>query len=116
MRGTAVLNGRVPRDSLSAADFARSFGADLTPTLDLETWHVGGDLARDLDRIEAEVRDAVRREESAHGSVRRHLLPKLRTRAGAPRSAGHYADVTREELEAIHHGLLFNGGVEACDG
>ncbi len=104
------------RDGVSAADFARSFGEDLTRTLDLGNWHVGGDLVRDLDRIEAEVREAVQREESIHGTVRRHLFPKLRTRAHAPRSAGHYAGVRREELEAIHHGLLFNGGVEACDG
>jgi hypothetical protein len=104
------------REGVSAEHFARSFGEDLTRTLDLGTWHVGGDLARDLDRIEAEVRDAVTREEAIHGNVRRHLLPKLHSRAGAPRSAGHYADVRREELEAIHRGLLFNGGVEACDG
>jgi hypothetical protein len=105
-----------PDGGISAADFARSFGEDLSRTLDLRTWHVGGDLAHDFDRIEAEVRDAVNREESIHGSVRQHLLPRLRTRGNAPRSAGHYADVRREELEAIHHGLLFNGGVEACDG
>jgi hypothetical protein len=111
-----VLNDRDHRGGVSAEDFSRSFGEDLTRTLDLGTWHVGGDLAHDLDRIEAEVRDAVRREESIHGTVRRHLFPMLRTRANAPRSAGHYADVRREELEAIHKGLLFNGGVEACDG
>jgi hypothetical protein len=101
---------------ISAADFARSFGEELGRTLDLATWRVGGDLARDLDRIEAEVREAVEREESLHGKVRAHLLPQLRTRAGAPPCAGHYADVTRDQLEAIQRGLLFNGGVEACDG
>jgi hypothetical protein len=105
-----------PETSVSAADFARSFGEDLTRTLDLGTWHVGSDLAREFERIEAEVREAVVREESLHGAIRRHLLPKLRTRTKAPRSAGHYADVSRNELEAIHKGLLFNGGVEACDG
>jgi hypothetical protein len=103
-------------DGISAEDFARSFGEDIGRTLDVSSWRVGGDLARDLDRMEREVRDAVQREEALHATVRRALLPRLRTRANAPRSAGHYADVRREELEAIHRGLLFNGGVEACDG
>lgn len=101
---------------VSAEEFARSFGENLTRTLDLANWHVGGDLSHDLDRIEAEVREAVVREESLHGIIRKSLLPKLRTRQKAPRSAGHYADVSRHELESIHRGLLFNGGVEACDG
>src|SRR5262249_5055242 len=35
--------------------------------------------------------------------------------AGAPKGAGRYA-VPAAELEEITRGLLFNGGVEACDG
>jgi hypothetical protein len=101
---------------ITGEDFVRSFGEPLARTLDLGTWHVGSDLSRDLDRIEAEVRDATIREERLHRTIRGDLFPMLRTRKGAPPSAGHYADVTRDELEAIHHGLLFNGGVEACDG
>ncbi len=101
---------------ISAAEFAKSFGEDLARTLDLATWTVGGDLSRDLDRLETEVRDAVVREESLLRNIRAHLMPKLRTRQNAPKSAGHYRDVSRQELETIHKGLLFNGGVEACDG
>ena len=62
------------------------------------------------------MRDATVREERLHRTIRGELFPRLRTPVWPPPSAGHHADVTRDELEAIHHGLLFNGGVEACDG
>lgn len=34
---------------------------------------------------------------------------------GTPKNAGFY-QAKRIDLERIHKGLLFNGGVEACDG
>lgn len=111
---SALRNGS--ETPITAAEFAQSFGEDLSRTIDLETWKVGGDLSRDLDRVEAEVREAVVYEDRVLGTIRHQLLPKLRTRHNAPKSAGHYADVSRDQLESIHKGLLFNGGVEACDG
>ncbi|MCM8748473.1 hypothetical protein NET02_04885 [Thermomicrobiaceae bacterium CFH 74404] len=96
-------------------DFTGAFGEDLQRTLDVDTWSSGEDLALIYDRLAAEVREAVEREESLLRTIREEVFPRLATYPGAPRGAGVYeADLS--VLERIHRGLLFNGGVEACDG
>src|SRR5207248_3748085 len=47
--------------------------------------------------------------------IREHLVPLLKSRPGAPKNAGVHP-VNWDLLARIHRGLLFNGGVEACDG
>ena len=101
--------------TFSAEEFEKAFGEGLHRTLDLGTWRAGSDLAEEYDRMESEVRAAVDAEDSLQERIRSIVFPKLLNREHGPRNAGVY-QARREELETIHRGLLFNGGVEACDG
>jgi hypothetical protein len=66
-------------------------------------------------RLEVEVAEAVRKESALHKQIRDQIFPLLRTRQGAPRDAGVW-QVKLLRLEEVHRKVLFNGGVEACDG
>ncbi len=100
---------------ISAEEFREGFGEDLRQTLDLNTWFTGEDLDVVYSRIEAEVREAVAQEEALRKTIREVIFPRLGGRLDAPKGAGVY-EASRGNLERIHRGLLFNGGVEACDG
>jgi hypothetical protein len=96
-------------------DFAEGFGESLNRTLDLDTWTDGANLDLLYDHLGDQVREALDQEKEMHRVIREEIFPRLSTYPGAPRGAGVYgADI--EDLKRIHRGLLFNGGVEACDG
>lgn len=101
--------------AVTPEEYAASFGEDLRRTLDLETWLTGEDLAAVYERLSAEVGEAIRQEDAIVETIRARVLPRLGQAPGAPPGAGHYA-AKPTDLERIHRGLLFNGGVEACDG
>lgn len=96
-------------------DFEAAFGEPLSRTLDLSTWTVGEDLALAYARLEEEVAEAVAREDSYRAEIRNTIFPKLATLPGAPPNAG-VRQAQSPVLERIPRGMLFNGGVEACDG
>lgn len=104
-----------PVPEISSDDFKAGFGEDLQRTLDLDTWRSGEDLGEVYTRIEAEVREAVELEEVVRKTIREVVFPRLAGYPGAPRGAGVY-EAGLDHLQRIHRGLLFNGGVEACDG
>jgi hypothetical protein len=106
------VTGPPPPD---ADDFRASFGEDLQQALDLNTWHTGWDPAREFARIDHEVREAVAQEDEYQRRTRTDLFPKLFDPATAPPGGGVY-DADRDVLRLVQRGLLFNGGVEACDG
>jgi hypothetical protein len=96
-------------------EFEEGFGESLQQALDVDTWQTGEDLASVYERIDAEVREAVRQEEEYARLIREKLFPNLNTYPRAPKGAGVYA-AQPADVERIHRGLLFNGGVEAADG
>jgi hypothetical protein len=100
---------------LDAAAFRDDFGEDLPAVLDLDTWRAGRDLDEEYRRIEREVRLAVECESDYQRCVRREVHPLLASAPGAPPGAGRH-QVEPAEVADVHRGLLFNGGVEACDG
>lgn len=100
---------------VSAREFEAAYGEPFAQTLDLNTWMQGEDLAAAFERIEQEVTTALVQEDSYRKTVRQAVFSRLKTAPGAPRNAGVY-QANRKDLEQIHAGLLFNGGVEACDG
>jgi hypothetical protein len=100
---------------LRPEDYRDCFGEELSQTLNVEAWRMGRDLGEEYRRVEDEVREAVARESGWQRRVREEVHPRLAWGEGAPKGAGRYA-VTAAELEAVARGLLFNGGVEACDG
>ncbi|MEN3334865.1 MAG: hypothetical protein V7641_4230 [Blastocatellia bacterium] len=102
-------------ESPESYDFEAAHGEPLSHTIDLATWRQGENLAEAYERMEREIADALKEEEKYHKTARRTLLDKIGTARGAPRCAGVYK-ARGEYLEKIHNGLLFNGGVECCDG
>lgn len=101
---------------VSAGDFEEYFGESLRRTLDLGTWRDGVDLVREYARVEAEIERAVAFEDAQQARVREVVFPKLSFTPGAPPEAGHYKKLTTDDIADVHRGLLFNGGVECCDG
>jgi hypothetical protein len=104
-----------PGPTPDLAEFDAAFGEPFSKTLDLSTWTAGEDLAAAYARLEREVTEAVAQEDRYKAVIRETVFPKLSKIPGAPKNAG-VKQLTRPELERVHGGLLFNGGVEACDG
>jgi hypothetical protein len=102
-------------EGISAEDFREGFGEELCEALRVESWHTGADLGEVYRRIEQAVAQAVAAETALQQDVRARLLPRLAEAPGAPPGAGHYR-VELSEIEEVQRGLLFSGGVEACDG
>src|SRR5579872_2195649 len=101
--------------AMEANQFKAAFGESVENPLDIDTWHLGDDLAGMYSRLEQEVAQAVEQEGRIRERIRSELFPYVFTHPQAPRQAGCYK-VDVATLERIHRGLLFNGGVEACDG
>jgi hypothetical protein len=110
----AQPQGHPASGSATAVDFRESFGEDLSEVLDVIKWKLGGDLAQEYPRIEREVREALAQEDETQRRIRTEVFPKLMDPASAP-GYGVFA-ANMDVLRLIHRGLLFNGGVEACDG
>jgi hypothetical protein len=96
-------------------DYYAGFGEELRQTLDLRNWLPGRDLGEEYRRIVEEVRDAVEQEDELHREIREAIHSRLAWGPAAPKGAGRY-EVSVEEIEEVHRGLLFNGAVETCDG
>lgn len=112
---TAAATSPTTTPDAELAEFEAAYGEKFSATLDLNTWTLGDDLVATLDRLEQEVTEALKHEDESRKTVRRLVFPRLRTAPDAPPNAGLYR-AERQHLEKIHTGLLFNGGVEACDG
>jgi hypothetical protein len=104
-----------PAPVIDAQDFEAGFGEPLGRTLDLETWNDGRDLSVIFERLDEEVGQALMQEDALRAQVRKVLFPMIARRPNAPKGAGVFR-ATRAQLEATQRNVLFNGGVEACDG
>jgi hypothetical protein len=105
----------IPSPQVGSSDFEAAFGEKLSQTLDLDTWMLGEDIMSAYGRLEQEVAEALAKESEYRQKIREVVFSRLRNAPGAPSNAGVY-QASRADLERIHSGLLFNGGVEACDG
>jgi hypothetical protein len=101
-------------EPVAASAFRESFGEDLRQVLDVTRWRQGEDLAQEYPRIEREVREALAQEDEDQRRIRTEVFPKLMDPASAP-GCGVFSS-NMDVIRLIHRGLLFNGGVEACDG
>lgn len=104
-----------PVPDIGADAFEAGFGESLARTLDLDTWSSGEELSEIYERVAAEVEFAVAQESRVRTLIRQEIFPHLGAYPGAPEGAGVY-EARLGDLERVHRGLLFNGGVEACDG
>jgi hypothetical protein len=114
-QGTEVEGRNLNQVALSGSEYEAAFGESLSNTLDLETWRPGADLVEMYERLSREIVDAVKQETAIQKQIREEVFPRLSVRPGAPPGAGVYR-ATPRHLEEVHKKLLFNGGVEACDG
>jgi hypothetical protein len=102
-------------DTVGGAEFLAAYGESLAQTLDLDTWDRGENLAKNLERLDGEVADALQQEDEIRKKVRELVFPQILTRSKAPKQAGVF-QVTTTQLKTTQINVLFNGGVEACDG
>lgn len=100
---------------IAGAEYSEVFGEALGRALDLDTWTQGADLSAILAGLDAEVAAAVRAEDEYRRQIRDRILPMIGREHGAPSCAGVY-QATTAEIERTQTSVLFNGGVEACDG
>ena len=119
-------SGEIPHDGSNTApmdhlltvgedEFLAAFGESVAHTLDINTWHVGEDLAAMYQTLEQEITAAVEQESHMRERIRAELFPLVFQHPEAPPQANCY-QVDTAMLERVHRGLLFNGSVEACDG
>src|SRR5713226_8469164 len=90
-----------PEPAPDGRDFRASFGEDLRDVLDVDTWQPGGELVREFQRIEREVREAVRQEDDLQRRIRADLFPRLFNPATAPPGGGVYR-ADPDVLQAVH--------------
>jgi hypothetical protein len=101
--------------AVAPGEIEELYNEKLSTMLDLDTWATGTNLPELYARLESEVSDAVADEDRIRTQIRSIVFPRIATgRRRAPDSGLHKFGV--EDLEKAHRGLLFNGGVEACDG
>lgn len=104
--------GQLPEDLSKTSQ--REFEEAIVSSLDLSTWRMEIDLSSVYDRIEYEVLQAVRQEESAIKIIRNEILPQLKIERPELPFSG-IQKFTVDQIEKAHRGLLFNGGVTAVD-
>lgn len=101
--------------AVAPGEIEELYNEKLSTMLDLDTWATGTNLPELYARLETEVSDAVADEDRIRSQIRSMVFPRIATgRRRAPDSGLHKFAVA--DLEKAHRGLLFNGGVEACDG
>src|SRR6266508_3499604 len=101
--------------AVGEAEFLSAYGESLAQTLDLDTWDRGENLAKNFERLDREVAEALDQEDSIRKKVREIVFPQILARPHAPKQAGVF-QVTTKQLRATQVNVLFNGAVEACDG
>lgn len=113
--GFDSLPVNAPAGAPSLPEFDESFGESFARTVDFNTWRPGEDLVAAYGRLEQEVAEALAREDEYSRHIRSEVFPQIAHVPGAPACAGVYA-ADLADIQKVHGGLLFNGGVEACDG
>ncbi len=101
--------------AVSTRAFAEQFDESIREAIDIENWQLGRDINAEFERIAREIREADRFETQNEKRIREEIFPLLAKSSRKLKNAGLHRAV-RADIEAVHRGLLFNGGVEACDG
>src|SRR2546430_1830181 len=99
-----------PQD-VGEAEFLSAYGESLAQTLNLDTWERGENLAKNLERLDREVAEALQQEDSIRKKVRDLVFPQILARPKAPKQAGVF-QVTTSQLRKTQVNVLFNGAVE----
>ncbi len=82
---------------------------------DLDTWHDGVDLIKLYPEMKKWVEDGIYNDELGAKQIRSEIIPMIETSPNRIECSGLHK-FEPSDIERAHRGLLFNGGVEACDG
>src|SRR5690242_21911566 len=75
---------------MEANQFKAAFGESVENPLNIDTWHLGDDLASMYSALEQEVAQAVEQEGRIRERIRSELFPYVFTHPQAPQQAGCY--------------------------
>ncbi len=108
-------DGDIPMDE----DFIEAFDYTLEEAIDVDRWIPGEALSETLERTDHEVAAAIADEDRYRQSIRQEVFTndffaRIQRQHNLP-IAGKYT-ASLEDIQRIQTGLLFNGGVEPCDG
>lgn len=101
--------------AVSSQTFEDQFGETIQQTLDIDQWRLGENVDQEYERIRREVTEAESTETAMDRKIRERLFPRLAAAENMPKNAGLH-EAALDDIASVHRGLLFNGGVEACDG
>jgi len=96
------------------SDIEQATGEPPAAILDLDRWTLGEDYPAMMARLLDEIDQAVYDETDNLKRIRSIVFPSIANHVGISHAGLDRVDVS--DIERTHHGLLFNGGVEACDG
>lgn len=115
--GTPATARVVPEalPTITPSDYWAATGETLHDTLNLATWDPADKLMEAFARLEAEIYRATADEQALTKQIRHIVLPKLKTRPGAPPQAGVFR-TDLDDIRRVQGAVLFNGLTEACDG
>jgi hypothetical protein len=109
-RETLLPEGMV----IPTEEIERALDEPFSHTLDVASWD--RDLTQAaLDKLEAQIGEAVEQEHEIVKLVRREIFPHIAGDEGAPASAGVY-QATLGDIGTAQRNVLFNAGVTAVDG
>lgn len=91
------------------------FEQAIVDSLNLDSWNWDNNLANVYERLGIEVSDALKNEKLAAKLIRDQLIPYVLDSQPLSIEKAFY-QFDSSDIESAHKGLLFNGGVEACDG
>jgi hypothetical protein len=109
-----IPEGQTSNPSITSAEFEAAHGESLSKVINLDTWMAGEDLIAAFDRLQQEVDEAVSQESEYQKKIRDVVFDKINS-LPTPHNAGVY-QATPQDIARVQKGLLFNGGVDACDG
>jgi len=116
--GKEISQTELPKNtsgnSLSTDDFQKAFGENFSEAIDINTWHLGENLADIFPRIEEEMFNAKSDENRNHKTIREIIFPRIKEKALVP-FAGLHDDPkdVKYLLDKIQKGFLFNGAITA---
>jgi hypothetical protein len=93
----------------------QDFENAIIASLDMQSWDIELDLTPVYERIGREVLQAVKQEENAIQTIREKIFPEMKVQNPALPFSG-IQKFSLEQIQKVHNGLLFNGGVTAVDG
>src|SRR6476660_9815949 len=101
-------------NALSVDDFQKAFGENFSDAIDINTWHLGENLADIFSRIDDEMFNSKSDENRNQKTIRETVFPRIKEKALVPFAGLHEdANDIRHLIDRVQRGFLFNGAITA---